>query len=75
MQLKDGSCLFIHSVSLCLFIGKLSLLILRDINDEWLLILLHLVLVVVVFVCFPSLRFAVVYLSVACVFCGYSQLP
>ena len=34
MQQKDGSCFCIHSVSLCLFIGKLSPLILRDNNDQ-----------------------------------------
>ncbi|KAL6041511.1 hypothetical protein STEG23_029399 [Scotinomys teguina] len=31
---KDGSCFRIHSVSLCLFIGELSLLILREINVQ-----------------------------------------
>ncbi|KAL6088092.1 hypothetical protein STEG23_028949 [Scotinomys teguina] len=31
---KDGSCFLIHSVNLCLFIGELRPLILRDINDQ-----------------------------------------
>ncbi|KAL6041175.1 hypothetical protein STEG23_022881 [Scotinomys teguina] len=31
---KDGSCFRIHSVSLCLFIGELSPLILREINVQ-----------------------------------------
>jgi hypothetical protein len=34
MQQDDGSCLHIHSVSLCLCIGELSPLMLRDINDQ-----------------------------------------
>ena len=34
---KAGSCFHIHSLSLCLFIGKLSPLIVRDINDQWLI--------------------------------------
>jgi hypothetical protein len=29
-----GSCLYIQSVSLCLFIGELCPLMLRDINDH-----------------------------------------
>ena len=39
MQQNDGSCFHIHSVSLCLFIGELSSLILRTINDKQLLLL------------------------------------
>ena len=38
MQQNDESCLCIQSVSLCLFIGELSPLMLRDINDQWLLV-------------------------------------
>ena len=34
MQQNDGSCLYIQSASLCLFISELSLLMLRDINDQ-----------------------------------------
>jgi hypothetical protein len=36
----------IHSVSLCLFIGELSSLMLRDINDQWFLLPVILTLVV-----------------------------
>ena len=32
IQQKDGSCIHIHSLSLCLFVGELSLL--RDINEQ-----------------------------------------
>jgi hypothetical protein len=51
----EGSCFPIHSISLVL-IGKLRLLILKDISDQWLLIpvillLLLFLVVVVVFVC------------------------
>lgn len=38
MQQKYVSCFHIHSVSPRLFIGELNLLILRIINDQWLLI-------------------------------------
>ena len=31
---QDGFCFCIHRVSVCLFIGELSPLILRDINDQ-----------------------------------------
>jgi hypothetical protein len=47
MEQRDGSCFYIH-VSLCLFIGELSPLILRDINSQWLLISVILVVVVMV---------------------------
>ena len=40
---------FVHCASLCLFIGELSPLMLRDINDQWLLFTILLMLVV--FVC------------------------
>jgi hypothetical protein len=38
MQQKVGSCLCNHSVSLCIFIGELSPLILRDIKEKLLLL-------------------------------------
>ena len=37
-QQNVGFCFRIQSLSLCLFIGELSPLILSDINDQWLLI-------------------------------------
>ena len=49
MQQKDGSCFHIHSVSVCLFIGELSPLILRNINDQWLINLVIFLVVVCVF--------------------------
>lgn len=39
MQPKDVYCFQIHSASLCLFIGDLRLLMLRDINEQCLLML------------------------------------
>ena len=59
-QQNVGSCFRIQSLSLCLFIGELSPLILSDINDQWLLtpVIIFLFLFffcVVEFVCFPSL--------------------
>lgn len=39
MQKKDGSCFCNCSVSLYCFIGELSQLILKDVNDQWLVIL------------------------------------
>jgi hypothetical protein len=51
MHHNDGSCFFIHFNSLCPFIGELSLLMLKDINDQQLLIPLILVLVVCVCLC------------------------
>jgi hypothetical protein len=47
MQNNDGSCFHIHSASPCRFIVQLSPLILRDINDQWLLIPVILMVVVV----------------------------
>ena len=35
MQQNYGFCFHIHSVSLCLFIGDLAPLILRNFNDKW----------------------------------------
>ena len=43
-QYIAGSCLCIHSVSLCLFIGELAPLMLRDTKEKWLL--LHSIFVV-----------------------------
>jgi hypothetical protein len=37
MQQNHGSCFCINSVDLCVFVGKLSPLILRDIDDQLLL--------------------------------------
>ena len=68
MQQKDVFCFHIHSVSLCHFIGELNPLILRDINDQWLLIpviFLFLLLLVIVCLCFSSLGFASVGISIA----------
>ena len=47
---KNGSCFFIHSVSLCLFTGELRPLMLREIN----VFVDICYFVVVVCVCFPS---------------------
>ena len=64
----------LHSVSLCIFIGELSPLILRVTNDQLLLIplifLLMLLLVVVVCVCVYYFGFASVKLFMSCVFMG-----
>ena len=68
MQQKERSCFCIHSVSLCLFIGELSLLILNDINDQWLLT--PVIILVGEFVCFPSLSCAVGGLSDVCAIVG-----
>jgi hypothetical protein len=62
VQQNDGFCLYIHSVSLCLFTGKSSALILRDLNNQWLLFPVIFMLVVVcvcvcVCVCFSSIGF------------------
>ena len=60
-QQNVGSCFRIQSLSLCLFIGELSPLILSDTNDQWLLtpdILIFGGRGVVECVCFPSLSFA-----------------
>ena len=56
-QQNVGSCFLIQSLSLCLFIGELSPLILSDINDQWLLIpvIIFVCVCVVEFVCFSSL--------------------
>ena len=43
MQQKVGSCLHNEPVSLCLFIGELSPLILRDIKENSLLLLVNFV--------------------------------
>jgi hypothetical protein len=60
---NDASCFCIHSVSLCLFIGDMSALMLRDINDQRLLIPVILMLVVIVCVVFTGVK-----LFIFCVF-------
>jgi hypothetical protein len=40
MQQNVGSCLYIQSVNLCLFIGELSPLMLRDIKESLLLLVI-----------------------------------
>ena len=55
-QQNVGSCLRIPSHSLCLFIGELSPLTLRDINDQGLLT--PVTFLVIEFVCLPSLSCA-----------------
>ena len=69
LNVAEGWVLFsYHFVTLCLFIGELIPMTLRDINDQWLLILLFLVFVVVlVCVYFPFLDVAGVRLSIICV--------
>ena len=56
MQQKDGFCFHIQSVSLCHFIGEWISSVLRDINDQWLLLSVILVFVVanVILCVFPS---------------------
>ena len=61
---------YILSVSLCLFIDKLSSLILRDINDQYLLIPLIFGFGCGGCVCVSFLGFAAVRLHIACVFMG-----
>jgi hypothetical protein len=51
MQQNVGSCLHIQSVGLCLFIGKLSPLILRDIKGNDCCFLLFLLLEVELCLC------------------------
>jgi hypothetical protein len=74
MQQNDGFCLSVHSVSLSLYIGEFSHIILRDINDQWLLFLVILYITSgTVWVCeclcvyFSSFGFAVRWL-ISCVF-------
>ena len=45
MQQNDGYCFCIHFVSFCLLLGGLRLLMLKDINDQWLLFPIILMLV------------------------------
>ena len=52
MQQNVGSCSRSQSVSLCLFIGELSPLMLRDIKEQWLLLP-----VIFIFVWLSSFRF------------------
>ena len=53
-QQNVGSCFRIQSLSLTLFIGELSPLILSDINDQWLLIPFIICVCVCVCVCVCS---------------------
>ena len=58
-QQNVGSCFRIQSLSLCLFIGELSPLILSDINDQWLFTPIIITFGgVVECMCFPSLSCA-----------------
>ena len=70
MQKKDGFFFHIQSVSLCLFIGELSLFTLKDINDQWWLSPITLVFIVddVNLSFFPFLGFASMRPSIVCVF-------
>ena len=72
MQKKDGFWFHIHPVTLCLFIGELSLFTLRDINDKWLLSPVNLVFIVgdANLCVFPSLGIAAMRSSIVCVFVG-----
>jgi hypothetical protein len=68
MYQNDLSCFSIQSDSLCLFIWELSPLILRDINDQILLLFLVVVLVVVVMV-------VVVVVVVVVIMVGHVYVP
>ena len=58
MQQNVGSCLCSQSVSLCLFIGELSSMILRDIKEKFLLLPVIFVLSVgILFLWLSSFRF------------------
>jgi hypothetical protein len=60
MYQNAGSCLRIQSVSLSLFIGELSSLMLTDIRDQqFLLPVIFVVRGGIMFVCFSSFGFAV----------------
>jgi hypothetical protein len=60
MQWHAGSYLCIQSANLCLFIGDLNSLMLRDIKHQWLLIpAIFIVCGVILFVCFSSFEFVV----------------
>jgi hypothetical protein len=74
MQQNDGSFFHIHSVGLRLLIGELSSLMLRDTNDQWLLIPIFLMLVVWVCVFFPYFIFAGMELFISCNFLGVVNL-
>ena len=74
MQQNDGSCLCIHSVSLCyicLCIEELRSLMLRDINDQWLLTPVIFMVMVVVYICMVLFFWCTgAKLSISCVFLG-----
>ena len=61
IQKNDGFYSHIHSVSVCLFTGELSPLMLRDINVQWLLLSAILILVVLVCVCVSLLLILMVW--------------
>ena len=77
MQPKNGSCFSIQCVNRFLFISELRPLMLRGINDQWLLVPVILLVVVVlsvcvcvcVYVCLSSFGFTVWWLF-SCVFLG-----
>ena len=70
MQQNAGSYLHIESVSLCLFIGELSPLMLRDIRDQgWLLSVTFVGRGEIIPVCFSSFGFVVKKL-IFCFFMG-----
>lgn len=74
---------WIHSVSLCLFVGKLRSLILRDSNEKLLCILAILVAMAVVVVAavvcvcvfFPFFSFVGVRLFISCIYMGVVSFP
>ena len=55
MQQGVGTCLCKQSVTLCLFIGQLSPLLLRDIKEKSLLLPVTFVRVGILFMCLSSL--------------------
>lgn len=57
----EGKIMFLHSFCLCLLIGELRLLMLRDINDQQLFLPVILLLVVVVALVFVLLLVVMVY--------------
>ena len=71
MQQNEGYFLYIQSVKLCFLIGELSLLLVRDINDQWLLVPVILLFELVLYVCFSSVVFVE---RCSCVFRGVVTL-
>ena len=69
MQQNAGSCVYIQSVSLCLFIGELSPLILRDIKEKSLLLpVIFVVRVGILLMWLSSFRFVERLLFLGCSF-------